>query len=182
MHLKNLIKKIAGVLEKNKIGYIIVGGQAVIVYGIFRTTKDIDITIDIDINEIEKVIQILRKIGLKVLVSEPENFVRDVFVLPAIEEKSKIRVDIIFGLSPFEKEAIKRANKIKIDNVNVRFISIEDLIIQKVISKRNKDTEDVKILLTKNKNINENYVIDWLKKLEEVMEENLVEKFLSLKN
>lgn len=42
MELKRLIKRIAKVLDKEKIPYMIIGGQAVLIYGELRLTKDID--------------------------------------------------------------------------------------------------------------------------------------------
>jgi hypothetical protein len=52
------------------------------------------------------------------------------------------RIDVIFGLSPFEEDAIKRAIKIPVAGVPVNFCTPEDLILSKMISDREKDLHD----------------------------------------
>lgn len=43
-------------------------------------------------------------------------------VLPAIDKISGIRVDFIFSFSEYEKQALKRVNKIKIDDIEVNYV------------------------------------------------------------
>lgn len=45
MGLKELLKKLSIKLEERNIDYMIIGGQAVLIYGEPRLTKDIDITL-----------------------------------------------------------------------------------------------------------------------------------------
>jgi len=47
--IEKLIKKIAFNLDKAKIPYMIIGGQAVLLYGVPRLTRDIDITLILSI-------------------------------------------------------------------------------------------------------------------------------------
>ena len=47
---KKLLKKIANELNTNNIPYMVIGGQAVLLYGEPRLTKDIDITLGIGID------------------------------------------------------------------------------------------------------------------------------------
>jgi len=44
-----LLGKIATALNKDKIPYMVIGGQAVLVYGEPRATKDIDVTLGLGI-------------------------------------------------------------------------------------------------------------------------------------
>ena len=46
--IEKLIKKTARILDHQKIPYMIIGGQAVLIYGRPRLTRDIDITLGID--------------------------------------------------------------------------------------------------------------------------------------
>ena len=50
--IEKLIKKIARHLDKDKIPYMIIGGQAVLLYGTPRLTRDIDITLGIDTDKL----------------------------------------------------------------------------------------------------------------------------------
>jgi predicted nucleotidyltransferase len=181
MELKELIKNLARALKKNRIKYMIIGGQAVLIYGEPRMTIDIDITIGLDINGLEKLKKIIKELNLKIIPKNYKKFLEETMVLPTIDEKTKIRIDFIFSFSNYEKEALKRVKKIKVDEVKVNYASIEDLIIHKIIAGREKDLEDVKSILLKNKKINENYILKWLSEFESVLQENLIERFKKVK-
>jgi predicted nucleotidyltransferase len=181
MGLKNLIKRIAKEFEKKKIDYMIVGGQAVLIYGEPRLTRDIDITIGTTIEKLKDILEIAKNLKLKVLPRNPYNFVKETMVLPLLDEKTNLRVDLIFAYSDYEKEALKRVNKIKISNVYVNYISLEDLIIHKIISGRERDIEDLKTIISKNKKFDEKYVLKWLSEFEKILDKNLKEIFINLK-
>jgi predicted nucleotidyltransferase len=179
---KELLKKIAKSLSKEGIEYMIIGGQAVLIYGEPRLTKDIDITLGINVDGLEKILEIVRKLKLKLLVSEPEKFVKETFVLPVLDEKTGFRVDFIFSFSEYERTAIKRVKKIKIDKVEVNFASVEDVIIHKIVAGRERDLEDVRKIILKNKEIDFEYILRWLEFFESILEEKLTQKFLDIKS
>lgn len=162
---KKLIVSIAAAFKKNNIPYIILGGQAVLLYGEPRLTKDIDITIGLNIDSVDKIADILKKIDIVPIPGDFHQFVKRTMVLPLINKESGIRVDIIFSFSDFERSAIKRANVVKIDNMDVHYVSLEDLIIFKVFSGRPRDREDVRAILIKNKEMDLKYIKKKLKEL-----------------
>jgi len=65
--LAKLIRRIAEVLDQAKIPYMIIGGQAVLLYGRPRLTRDIDITLGIDTNEFAKLSEVCRSLELRIL-------------------------------------------------------------------------------------------------------------------
>lgn len=79
---QKLFEKLGRSLEKSKIPYMIIGGQAVLLYGESRLTNDIDLTLGIGPSELHKVVNLAQKIDLKISVKDPEEFVRKTFVLP----------------------------------------------------------------------------------------------------
>ncbi len=155
---KKLLRAIAIKFDEHEIPYIVIGGQAVLLYGEPRLTKDIDITIGLNIDMLEKILEIIQEVGLKPLPKEVSQFVQQTMVLPLIEQDSTIRVDIIFSFSPFEQQAIKRANVVFIDGTPIRYVSLEDLIIFKIFSGRPRDLEDVQKILVKNQNTDTEYI------------------------
>lgn len=181
MGLKELLKNLAKGLKEKKIDYMIIGGQAVLIYGEPRLTKDIDITIDIGIEGYEKIKDIIERLNLKIIPKNPYEFLKDTMVLPVIDEKTGLRIDFIFSFSEYEKQAMKRVNKVKIDDEYINYASIEDLIIHKMISGRERDLEDIKIIMLKNKNIDEKYILKYLKEFEKITNEKLVYKFRNIK-
>jgi len=150
---------------------MVIGGQAVLLYGEPRLTKDIDITLGIGVEELEKVKSVVARLGLKVLVDNVENFVKKTMVLPTLDEKSGIRVDFIFSYSPYERQAIERAKDVKFGKVSVKFASLEDVVIHKVIAGRARDIEDIKSLLLKNPHYDAEYITRWLRNFDRSMAE-----------
>jgi len=67
---KKLLKKIANELNNNNIPYMVIGGQAVLLYGEPRLTKDIDIALGIGIDGLKDINSIIQKLNLKTLVNE----------------------------------------------------------------------------------------------------------------
>ena len=129
-----LIKKLAKGLDKLKIPYMIIGGQAVLLYGMPRLTRDIDITLGLDIDSLPVVKKICSKLKLKIKPEDAEGFVKKTMVLPVEDPKTKIRVDFIFSFSDYEKKAISRAVKVKIKDYYAHFASPEDIIIHKIFA------------------------------------------------
>ena len=147
---QKLLKKIAYELNRLGIPYMVIGGQAVLLYGEPRLTKDIDITLGEGIERLPEIKNLAQKLGFKILVDDPENFVRRTMVLPMQDEKSGIRIDFIFSFSLYEKQAIERAVEVKFGKTKVKFASLEDVVIHKIIAGRSRDIEDVKAILLKN--------------------------------
>ena len=164
---KRLLNKIARELKRRSVPYMVIGGQAVLVYGEPRLTRDIDITVGIGVEEVDRVAEILPAVPLKALVNDMREFVTRTMVLPAVEEKSGIRVDFIFSFSPYERQAIERAVDVKLGRTTVKFGSLEDVVIHKIIAGRPRDIEDVKSILLKNSGYDSGYIEKWLKDFED---------------
>ncbi len=163
-------------LKKASIPYMVIGGQAVLLYGEPRLTRDIDITMGIGADGLDRVKKIMPIIGLRGLVEKEKEFVERNMVFPTIDNKSGIRVDFIFSFSPYERQAIERAKDIKLGRSRVRFASLEDVVIHKVIAGRARDLEDVKSILLKNPKYDSVYIEKWLKQFDK----SLGKKFLKV--
>ena len=72
--IEKLIKKTARQLDRQKIPYMIIGGQAVLVYGRPRLTRDIDITLGLRPENVSDILEIAENLGCKVLVESPVKF------------------------------------------------------------------------------------------------------------
>jgi predicted nucleotidyltransferase len=173
---EQLLKKISMALDEAGIPYMIIGGQALLLYGEPRLTKDIDVTLGATLEKLDAVIVLAKRNELKPLV-DPETFTRKTMVLPCQDRQTGIRVDFIFSFSPYETQALKRVRKVKFGNVQIKFASPEDLIIHKIIAGRPRDIEDVKNVLIKNPGINLAYVRQWLQEFTTALEEPFVERF-----
>lgn len=170
--IQKVIKNIARHLDKNGIPYMIIGGQAVLLYGTPRLTRDVDITLGIDVDELFLIEAICKKLKLKILVDNPRDFANETKVLPAEETKLKIRVDFIFSFTFYETQAIKRSKKVWLAGYPVRFASREDVIVHKMFGGRAIDEEDVKGILIKHRNrIDFAYIKKWLSEFGKLSEQ-----------
>lgn len=129
---------------------MVIGGQAVLLYGEPRLTKDIDVALGLDVSHLAGLQAVAADLRLKLLV-DAETFTRQTMVLPCEDPDSGIRVDFIFSNSPYEAVALKRAKSVAIGDAQVRFAALEDLVIHKVVAGRPRDLEDVARLLRKNR-------------------------------
>jgi hypothetical protein len=157
---ERLLKRIAGQLKKASIPYMVIGGQAVLLYGEPRLTRDIDITLGIGVNGLEKVKRVIQAVALIILIKKEKDFVERTMALSTLDKKSGIRVDSIFSFSSYERQAIERGKNIQLGRVLVRFASLEDVIIHKVIAGRPRDIEDVESMLLKNPKYDRRYIED----------------------
>ena len=147
---------------------MIIGGQAVLLYGEPRLTRDIDITLGVNIDGLDRLLSAIRKLPLKPLPADIGAFVNETMVLPTIDEHTGIRVDFIFSYTPFETNAIQRAKTVTVLGQKLAFASPEDLIIHKIFAGRPRDLEDVRIILIKQPDIDRLYIRKWLKEFDEV--------------
>jgi len=176
---KELLEKIALKLEQSDIPYMVIGGQAVLVYGEPRLTRDIDITVGVLPERADAVSDIARSAGLRPLV-DPEAFTPKTMVLPCDDPETGIRVDFIFSFTPYEMQAMKRVIFVEIGQAKVRFASLEDLIIHKLVSGRPRDAEDVRSVILKNKGMDVKYIRKWLKEFAALLKLPLLAKFNAL--
>lgn len=147
---KALLKRIAGGLVARNIPYMVIGGQAVLVYGAARSTNDVDVTLGVGPEGFQSVLEWVRHEKLEVLHSAPEAFMAETMVLPCRDPLTGVRVDLIFSYDAFERAFIKRAESVRIDDTEIKFARAEDLVILKVIAGRPRDIEDVRGILLKN--------------------------------
>ena len=170
-------------LDEENIPYMIIGGQAVLLYGEPRLTRDIDVTLGVDINHLAEIIEISQKLNLKPLPLRTLEFVKQTMVLPTKDETTGIRVDFIFSFTPYERKAINRAKDISIKNKIVKFASPEDLIIHKVFAGRPRDLDDVRSILLKIPSVDLPYIEKWLAEFDKSLSDaGLLEKFKEILN
>jgi hypothetical protein len=177
---QTLLKRLAAGLTDAGLPYMVFGGQAVLLYGEPRLTRDIDVTLGVDPSELARVSGAVQSLGLRVLTEKPEEFVRETLVLPVIDPGTGIRVDFVFSLSGFERAAIERSRTIDVGGVGVQFVSPEDLIVMKLLAGRPRDLEDVAAILRKNRDFDRSHVEKWLCEFDRELDGRLEEQFLQI--
>jgi predicted nucleotidyltransferase len=177
---RHLLSNIARALETAHIPYVVIGGQAVLVYGDPRFTRDIDITLGVDIDQLDVIQQVAAELSLEPKPKDVEGFVRQTNVYPVKEKSTNITVDFIFSFSPFETEMMRRARKIEIDGTAVRYASVEDVVVLKLAAGRPLDIKDAKGILNANQGYDEEYILRWLQGFSDAVGRDLVQEYHSL--
>jgi hypothetical protein len=131
---------LAAFLEKEHVPYMVIGGLANAVWGEPRATLDIDVTVWVDEPGIAAVVEALSEV-FHALAGDPVSFVKEARVLP-LESEHGVRLDVVFGFLPFERDAIARALAVPVAETPVRFCTAEDLILMKIVSSRERDLAD----------------------------------------
>ena len=167
---EELLGKIGRELDTIGIPYMVIGGQAVLLYGEPRLTRDIDVTLGVGAEECGRVIEAASRLDLEPIPSDAEAFIRETMVLPALHEASGIRVDFIFSRSSFEQEAIARARRVFVGGAEVAFSSLEDLVIHKIVAGRPRDMEDARIVLAKNPGYDRDHILRWLDEFDQALD------------
>ncbi len=175
---EDLLVRIGRELRTADLAYMIIGGQAVLLYGTPRMTKDIDITLGVDVGQLESLLPAIRAIGLEIIPEDFRQFVEQTSVLPTRDEGSGIRVDFIFSFTPYERQAISRSVAVSLLGTEVMFASAEDVIIHKIFAGRPRDQEDVRSILLKNPGLDMKYIREWLSKFEKSPEKRGLLKIL----
>lgn len=164
---EQLLCRIAKVLKKLNIPYIVTGGFAVAVLAKPRYTADIDIVIKLAPQKVKKLAKELFSIDKDVYVSEEAIYdaLKEMGEFNFIHPQTGLKVDFWMKRYPFErfeKVVIK-----KINNQKIKFISPEDLILSKLIwykeGQGTKQLEDIKSILEISKP-NLNYIKTWARK------------------
>ncbi len=159
---------------------MIIGGQAVLVYGRMRATDDIDVTLGIGPDEFDRAREVATSLGYTATKPDPEKFAQQTFVYPCKNDTTGLRIDFVFSFSPYERCAIERAREVDVDGEIVRYATPEDIVIHKIIAGRPRDVEDVKWIIKKNPELDMTYVRDWLRQFEEVLDRPLFDRLNSI--
>jgi hypothetical protein len=172
----SLRNKPAHALDREGLPDRIIGGQAVLLYGEPRLTRDVDLTVAATPEEFDRVWRVVQEAQLQPLIEDPRSFVRQTWVLPTLDAESGLRVDFIFSWTPYEREAIARARVVPVLGYPVRFAAPEDAIVHKALAGRPRDWEDVGSILRK-QSVDPEEIRRWLRAFSESLGRDLLSPF-----
>lgn len=141
--------------QRNKVKYVLVGGVAVNLLGLFRSTADMDILVEMSDENLKKIVTILKNKGYR--VKQPvdpmgiadkktrEDWVKHKHMkaFNFYKEGELKEVDIIIESPISFTEAKKTAVYFKSEDITLPVISIDNLIKMKKNTGRNIDKLDI---------------------------------------
>src|SRR3990167_7031320 len=102
-------EKFARNLRKVGMAHVLVGGNAVDYWANPPATKDIDLAVESDPAKLGKVIDFLRQYPEIILVKHKSDLKAGVYVLYYVDQKEKVRVDLIMSDHPMFRWAIEES-------------------------------------------------------------------------
>lgn len=142
MNLNEDFREFIELLNAHEVRYLVVGGYAVSFHGHPRYTKDIDIWIELDAANAERVILALADFGFGELGIETSDFLVDDHIIQLGYPPN--RIDIITSLEGVEFDTCyKQRSEASANNTIVNFINCEHLKQNKRATGRPQDLADV---------------------------------------
>jgi hypothetical protein len=145
--LETALSALAAALDSTGIGWMIIGGIAVIARGVRRMTTDIDAVVQGDAIDVEALITTLAKHQIVPRIEGAIEFAQANLVLLLRHEPSYVDLDVSLAWTNFEIEAIAGRDTVLYGNVSAPMARAEDLVIFKAMATRPKDVEDASSLL-----------------------------------
>lgn len=161
-------------LTENIVIYVF-GGFNLLIYGIKMMTKDIDIIVE-DLDIYRKLRNALLKLGY-IDIAKREWTIEDKRSTPkTIMTKNNLRVDIftskVSELKLTEKMKKRASKALVYERLVLKILAIEDVILLKSVTSRDRDIEDIALIARKMK-------VDWWKVYESLLEQGpeIAEKY-----
>ena len=134
-------------LNHHEVEYIVVGGYSVILHGYTRTTGDLDLWIEKEGENYQKLVDAFHEFNMPVFDMTKENFLNndkiDVFTFG----RSPVAIDIMTSVKGLEfKDCFKNAPVYDLEGLAIRFLHINDLLSAKKATNRPKDQDDIEHL------------------------------------
>jgi hypothetical protein len=145
MTLNSDYRDILSALSAEKVKFLLVGAYALAVHGYPRATLDIDFWTGPDSGNAAAVLRALSRFGapldkLSTADLQTEGLVFQIGVAPR-------RIDIVTSLDGLNfDEAFTRAKMVRIEDITVHVLSVEDMITNKRATGRTKDLADAEML------------------------------------
>jgi predicted nucleotidyltransferase len=160
--LFEILIKLTTVLNQQKVPYMLVGGLAVNYYGAPRTTGDIDISVLVNSENIKNFLSGLRKKKFVFHAKEVLLLAKTSNRFLIFDPSNAYRVDCWMPKTGFELQALNRRVQVKIGGKKIFLPSAEDLVLFKLLAGREKDQEDLKwIVLRQKKHLDKKYLKFW---------------------
>lgn len=145
-----ILHKIIGSFNKNKLDYVLVGGVALVVHGIPRGTLDIDVYIVAKVETVNKLFKITEALGLKskqraiLAIAHSSKLIANQWISFSYGGKDILDV---FLAEQKEFEKIFKDAKLKRDkDISIKVASLEDIELMKKASGRPVDIADIELI------------------------------------
>ena len=166
-----VLKLVCQKLDSAKIPYMLTGSFAANFYAVPRMTRDIDIVIEIHKPTDTHMLMQLFQNEFYIDKASIDEAQKTYGMFNIIHNEFIFKIDFIIRKNtPYSYTEFQRKNRVLFDGIPVWIVSPEDLIISKLLWAKDSMSEmqfrDVKNLLQSIKNLNLEYLSEWIQNLE----------------
>lgn len=142
-------KEFIRLLNDRSVRYLVVGGYAVALHGHPRYTKDLDVWVEPDPENIDRILDALKAFGFGSLELDADDFLEPDTVIQL--GRPPQRIDLLTGLDGvvFDESHATR-QEVAIEGISVSFIGLDQLRKNKKASGRHQDLADLERLQEEN--------------------------------
>lgn len=164
------LEELTRLFEAKQIPYALMGGIAVAVHGIPRSTHAIDFTIQIERASLPELFAAAEDLGYTVPEVYSTGWVDQIAEMPVVTVRQWLNgkfvdVDIFLAESRFQRELMARQVRAEVDELPTWVVSAEDLILLKLTAARPRDIGDIYDILMAQGELDNDYMNHWAKEL-----------------
>jgi len=131
--LTAFLKTVVGILEESGVRYMLTGSLASAYYAVPRATQDLDVVIEAEESDIEKIVEGLAEAGWYVDRDAALEAHRTRGQFNAIDPTSGWKADLIVRRDrPYSRVEFERRQQVSLFDVEVAIASLEDVLIAKL--------------------------------------------------
>jgi len=117
--LEKVVRDISEILRKLEIDYVIVGGIAVAGWGNVRTTRDVDIIMELERKNIGKLKDALKKKGFETTTEDIKDAIKEKSHFTIFDTKSDYHIDAKGCYSEKERRSLKTKKAAMLGGANI---------------------------------------------------------------
>ena len=134
-------------LNNNGVRYLLVGGYSVILHGYARTTGDMDIWVDKKDENYTYLLNAFNEFKMPVFDMTKNNFLNNAAIDVFTFGKSPVSIDLMTAVKGLNfDDAYTNSEIHQVDDLKIRVVHYNDLLIAKQASGRPRDLDDIENL------------------------------------
>ena len=146
--LLEAFEQVIGALDASSLDYALIGALARGVWGRPRSTSDIDFEVALDPAGHQALVACLTAVGVEEESSlGPETAESSVPDNLTFRTNGGIRIDVLVTKTDFQVQALKRRVRCEVLGTQAWVVTLEDLLVYKLIASRSQDLADIEALL-----------------------------------
>jgi len=138
-----LLLDVVQVLDKERVGYAIVGAMAASVYGVIRASRDADALLSISVPALAGLERTFHAEGFDTELRRGD-LDDPIGAVLTLQDSFDNQVDLLVGIRGFDPEAFSRSIEVSLYGEPLKFVGLEDFIAMKLFAGGPQDISDAK--------------------------------------